>query len=125
MSLSLGEKQRLFTSLVAKLIDYACSQGYGITLGEAWRPPETAQLYAKQGKGISKSLHIQRLAIDLNLFRDDEYLTNSEDYQFLGEFWENLTGEGYSCCWGGRFKDSEGNPRPDGNHFSIEHGGVK
>lgn len=112
--MNLSKKQKLFTHLVAKLIEFAYSQGYELTFGEAWRPPETAAIYAKQGKGIKNSLHTKRLAIDLNLFKGDVYLTKSEDYKPLGEFWEGLDP---LCRWGGRFKD--------GNHFSIEHEGVK
>ena len=63
-----------------------------------------------------------KLAIDLDLFKDGEgfemgckvYLTKTEDHRKLGEFWESLHP---LCRWGGRFGD--------GNHYSLEHGGVK
>ncbi|OQA61624.1 MAG: hypothetical protein BWY41_00051 [Candidatus Atribacteria bacterium ADurb.Bin276] len=112
--MSLSEKQKLFTCLVAKLIEFAYTQGYALTFGEAWRPPEMAAIYAKQGKGVKNSLHTKRLAVDLNLFKGEVYLTKSEDYRLLGEYWESLDP---LCRWGGRFKD--------GNHFSMEHEGVK
>jgi hypothetical protein len=112
--MTLGEKQRKFTALVAELIRYAYSQGYELTLGEAWRPPETAAAYARAGKGIANSLHISRLAIDLNLFRNGTWLSKSEDFLPLGEWWEK---QDPLCRWGGRFGD--------GNHFSLEHLGVK
>lgn len=111
---SLSAKQRRFTLMVAHLIEWAYGNGYEITLGEAYRPPETAALYAKQGKGISRSLHTVRLAIDLNVFKDGIYLTETHQYKPLGEYWESLGG-----AWGGRFL------RADGNHFSLEHNGVK
>jgi len=123
--MNLGEKQKLFPLLVNKLIAYAYSQGYSLTYGETWRSPETAALYAKQGKGIAKSLHSLRIAVDFNLFQGETYLTQSEDYEALGKYWEGLSEEGLVCCWGGRFKGSKGNPKPDGNHFSIEHEGRK
>ncbi len=119
--MTLGEKQRIFTKLVGKLIQYAYDAGYELTFAEAYRPPEVAALYAKQGRGIKNSLHPKRLAIDLNLFKDGKYLTNSEDYILLGEYWESLSEGEIKCVWGGRFVG----PRPDGNHFSIEHEGVK
>ena len=112
--MTLSEKQKLFTRLVAKLIEFAYEQGYGLTFGEAWRPPEMAAIYAKQGKGIKNSLHTKRLAVDFNLFIDGEYCTKSEDYMMLGAYWESLHP---LCQWGGRFND--------GNHFSMEHEGVK
>jgi hypothetical protein len=112
--MTLGEKQRLFTRLVGKLIEFAYANGYELTFGDAYRSPEQAKLNAAAGKGIVNSLHCERLAIDLNLFRHGQYLTASEDYKPLGEFWETL---GEDCAWGGRFS------KPDGNHFSIKHAG--
>ena len=117
--MTLGQKQRVFVKLVSKLIDYAYTQGYELSFGEAYRTPEQAALNSKSGKGISNSLHTKRLAIDLNLFIDGEYQIYSLAHEPLGVFWEALSTPEYTCCWGGRFK------RPDGNHYSIEHEGVK
>lgn len=118
--MSLLEKQDEFARCVTKLILHAQMSGYMVSLGEAYRTPEQAQWNATQGKGIVKSLHILRLAIDINLFKNGVYLTRSEDYKLLGEWWEELKPIGnYKCCWGGRFT------RADGNHFSFEHGGRK
>lgn len=115
--MKLQEKQFVFCRLIGSLIHEAWRQGYTLTFGEAWRPPETAALYAKQGKGIKNSLHTQRLAVDFNLFKDGKWLIKSEDFKFLGEFWESLSTPEAKCCWGGRFGD--------GNHFSIQHEGRK
>ena len=112
--MTLGEKQRLFTRLVGKLIEFAYANGYELTFGDAYRSPEQARLNAQSGSGIVNSLHCERLAIDFNLFKDGVYLTDSAAYKPLGEYWEFL---GADCRWGGRFK------RPDGNHFSITHAG--
>ncbi|EKN4770554.1 M15 family metallopeptidase [Yersinia enterocolitica] len=112
--MKLSTKQQQFTTMVARLITYASEQGYGLTFGEAWRTPEQARLNAQKGSGIANSLHCQRLAVDFNLFIDGEYQTRTEAYRPLGEFWESIGG-----AWGGRFK------RPDGNHFSLEHNGVR
>ncbi len=106
--------QQKFTRMVGQLILWAYDQGYQLTFAEAYRTPEQAALNAKSGKGISKSLHTQRLAIDLNLFRDGVFLSGSDDHLPLGEYWESIGG-----TWGGRFK------RPDGNHYSLAYGGVK
>jgi hypothetical protein len=109
---TLLEKQIRFTQMVGLLIDYATQKGYGITLGEAWRPPLLAKIYAEKGIGSEKSLHCDRLAIDLNLFKNGRYLDKTEDHRELGEFWESIGG-----TWGGRFKD--------GNHYSLEYEGRK
>ncbi|HFJ4332287.1 M15 family metallopeptidase [Serratia liquefaciens] len=113
--MTLSEKQQLFTKLIAQLILWADEKGYRLTFGEAYRTPEQAALNAKKGSGISNSLHTKRLAVDLNLFINGQYQTNSTAYLPLGEFWESIGGS-----WGGRFRD-----RPDGNHFSLEHEGVR
>lgn len=114
--MTLREKQSLFALMVAKLIQQAHAMGYAVTLGEAYRSPEEAARLSKAGKGIKASLHTQRLAIDLHLFKDGRYLTDGDDYQPLGEWWELQSGA-VACCWGGRFQD--------GNHFSFSHGGRK
>jgi len=113
---TLGEKQRLFTRLVGLLIEFAYQQGYELTFGDAYRTPEKAAENAAQGVGVKSSLHTKRLAIDFNLFKGGTFQTNSEDHLELGIFWEGL----HSLCrWGGRFH------KPDGNHYSLEHEGVK
>lgn len=115
--MTLGQKQRLFTKLVGELIQFAYASGYELTFGDAYRSPEQAKANAAAGSGIANSLHTQRLAIDLNLFRNGQYLTDSAAYKPLGDFWKSLDA---GCCWGGDFVT-----RADGNHFSITHNGVK
>jgi hypothetical protein len=114
---TLIEKQKRFAFLITKLITFGIGKGYEFTFGEAHRPRETAELYAKDGRGIVDSLHCIRLAIDLNAFKDGVYLTKSEDYRELGEFWESLSVPGCECHWGGRWGD--------GNHLSVGHAGKK
>lgn len=120
---TLGDKQRLFVLLIAELIQFAYDNDYELTFGECYRTPEQAALNAQSGKGISNSLHTKRLAIDFNLFLDtspdgdeDIYAQNSEAFKELGEYWKSLHP---LCRWGGDFR------KPDGNHFSLEHEGVK
>jgi hypothetical protein len=112
--MTVSEKQRLFTKLTGKLILWAYEHGYELTYGEAWRTQAQAKEYARTGKGIANSLHIDRLAVDFNLFVAGEYKTASEAYKPLGEYWESLHPD---CAWGGRFGD--------GNHFSLAHNGRK
>jgi hypothetical protein len=114
---TLREKQSLFAVLVARLIQHATGVGYEITLGEAWRSPEEAARLAKLGTGITRSLHCDKLAIDLNLFRDGQYLSSTEAHRPLGVWWEAQSTGAYTCAWGGHWGD--------GNHYSIAHGGRK
>lgn len=115
--MTLGEKQRLFTRLVGVLIEYAYQQGFELTFGDAYRSAEAAALNVEKNVGIKNSLHVLRLAIDFNLFKDGKYLSETKDHESLGIFWEGLHP---LCRWGGRFVS-----RPDGNHYSLEHNGVK
>jgi len=111
----LREKQSHFARMVAKLITHATSEGYEVTLGDTYRDPRS---HGKQGVkisyGRSVSAHKNRLAIDLNLFRDGVYLTSSADHKKLGKYWKKMGG-----TWGGDFK-----PGADGNHYSLKHNGV-
>jgi hypothetical protein len=111
--MKLIEKQQLFTKLVAQLIIQANSLGYELTLGDAYRDPRLhGEFGNKLGYGKAKSLHKLRLAIDLNLFRNGKYLTQTSSHLILGEWWE---AQHSLCRWGGRFKV------PDGNHYSLTH----
>ena len=106
------EKQAKFVRMISDIIKKSYDLGYQMTFAEAYRPPEVAALYAKEGRGIKNSLHCQRLAVDFNVFKDGKLLTDGKDFEDLGKYWESLGG-----TWGGRFND--------GNHFSLEHMGVK
>jgi len=112
--MTLGDKQREFTLMLAGLITWAYDQGYELTFGEVYRTPEQAAWNAAHGVGIVNSLHTKRLAADLNLFKDGVFLTTTEAHRPLGEKWESMGGS-----WGGRFT------KPDGNHYSLAHEGVK
>ena len=113
MTETLSQKQSRFTLMVAKLIEHAYSLGYTITLGDAYRDPRLhGALGVRMGYGNAKSCHKLRLAIDLNLDKNGKFWQTSEAHKPLGEWWESQGG-----TWGGRFND--------GNHYSLEHNGVK
>jgi len=115
--MTLREKQSLFVRTVAAMVQHFTALGYEFTFGEAYRSKEEAERLANADKGIKNSLHTVRLAIDLMLFKDGKYLTKTEDYRPLGEWWESNSKDGIQFAWGGRFND--------GNHFSIAHQGKK
>lgn len=114
--MTLRQKQSLFVRLVAELIMKANALGYELTFGEALRSPEEAIRLAKLGKGIKNSVHVLGIAIDFNLFKNGVYLSSSEDHRTLGEWWKT---QHELCRWGGDFSTH------DGNHYSLEHNGVK
>jgi hypothetical protein len=107
--------QEQFAQAAALLIQKAKELGYGVTLGEAWRTPEQAALNASRGIGIADSLHCERLAIDLNLFKDGVYLTAPDAYVELGTWWK---AQGTSYRFGGDFQIK------DYDHFSITPDGI-
>jgi len=97
--LSLREKQSVFVRMVGDLIVYAYQGGYEFTFGDAW-----AHDGHKRG-----SNHYIKLAIDLNLFENGEYLTGNEGHDTLHDYWDSLGGA----------------PKIEGdeNHYSVEHEG--
>ena len=107
------QKQQLFALNAARLILYIYSQGYSVTLGECLRTTEQAQIYAKEGLGITHSKHCERLALDLNLFdKDGKFLHDGEAYKIMGLYWQSLSPHNISgAFW---------THRPDLDHFEMD-----
>ena len=121
MPISLLHKRQYFATLIPRLINKAIELGFDVAVGEVQRGKEQAAHNATIKLGSKRSLHIDGLAIDLMLYKDDTWLTNSDDYRPLGEWWEKQSSlPEIECVWGGRFKEPV-----DGNHFSIKHEGRK
>lgn len=117
--MSLAAKQQVFAGNLAKLITYIQLSGYKCTVGEVWRTPEMAILYAKKGMGIVDSQHCKKLAVDINLSKDGEFLSNSSAHKPFGDYWETLHPDNR---WGG---DWNGNDvvdpgDDDGNHYEMK-----
>lgn len=100
-AVSLRQKQSIFAFLVARLILFANENQYEVTFGRTYQDPEWKV-------GTKDSLHKKRLAVDLNLFKNGEYLKTTEAHRFLGEWWER---QHMLCRWGGRWDD--------GNHYEM------
>lgn len=120
--MTLREQRCLFTLLTAKLIIWANEQGYELSYEETKRSQAQANANAAAGVGISNSLHLAGLAVDFNLYIGGVWQTSSEAHARLGAYWKSLHPLNR---WGGDFKDASGRPKPDGNHYSSERGGVK
>lgn len=121
--MSLRETQSKFASLVPRLIDKAIELGFEVTLGDAFRDPRVfGQIGERMGYGHASSAHKQRMAIDLNLFKDGTFMADTEAHRPLGEWWEK---QHPLARWGGRFKLANGKSAADGNHYSFEVGGIK
>lgn len=113
--MSLGSKQKVFTKNVVKLIDFAHSLGFDITLGEATRRQMVQDHYLKTGKSTVKySQHQKKLAIDLNFFYSGKYITGDNAkgiLQVVGDYWESLHDDN---VWGGNWKTFVDTP-----HFEM------
>lgn len=106
----LVDRQSAFLLNVCRLVQFATELGYKVTIGEAERTKEQAELYYKQGKGILSSKHCSRLAVDLNFYKAGKLVNNRVSLDAVGSFWEHLGG-----IWGGRFKKYD-----DSRHFEAK-----
>ena len=108
--MKLLEAQFLFSELVPKLLTKAFELGFEVTIGDAYRDPRVFGRYGEHSVayGADRSNHKLRLAIDLNLFLDGEWLPDTSAHRELGVYWESLHEQ---CRWGGRFND--------GNHYEV------
>ena len=89
--MTLGDFQRKFTFNIHLLIQFAYSQGYELTFGEAYRTQYQQEQYFKEHKTeILHSNHLNRLAIDFNLFKDGQLLITPFDFLPLGNYWMSL-----------------------------------
>lgn len=114
--MTLSDKQARFADMLVDLLAWTRAQRtpegdrrFRVRFADAYRDPRC-------GYGHPRSLHRQRLAVDLVL---DEwngsswvYRSDTESHRPLGEEWERMGGS-----WGGRFND--------GNHFSLAHGDMR
>lgn len=122
MASELLEKRWLFSESLALLLGFMRLRGYRGAVDQVKRTQAEAAANAAAGSGISNSLHIDGLAGDVNLYKDGVYLADTSHHLLFGAFWKSL---GPLHRWGGDFKDAQGRPKPDGNHYSIEHEGRK
>jgi hypothetical protein len=136
----LGPTQRAFARCLVQLEAKILADGFEFTLGESYRSPEQAAINSLSltdrariralletkypvvadaigssvSQGIKNSVHRNKLAQDLNLFKDGIFLEKLTDYQPFGEFWKSLHP---LARWGGDFGDAD--------HFSFTYQGIK
>ena len=94
----LGEKQELFSILIAEHICWLYQEGYKIRCGD----------FFAHDRHMPNSQHYVKCAADLNLFKDGKYLVETSDHETSGKKWETRHP---LCRWGGRFND--------GNHYEL------
>lgn len=105
----LGDKRRLFTKCLVKLLAKMIENGDEPMIG---RDGE---------RHMANSLHYDGLASDIILTRNGVVLTKTEDHLEYGKFWESLHPD---CYWGGPGIKPDG-LKNDGNHYSVTYQGKK
>lgn len=145
--LTLGDKRRLFTQFVGKLITFAYSRGYELSLEECKRSDEQAEINALGTGGrdlLVRTLLTSKTPQFFGLLA--EKISNNTGSGIRGTLHElglaidinlfknrvyfadsssyKFLGDYWKslhsdCCWGGDFE------APDGNHFSFTHEGKK
>ncbi len=105
--MTLRQKQSRFAHMIALLILHSEQLGYEVTLGRGY----ASQAANKADNGHPRSNHLNRLALDLNLFKDGRWLTSGKHFEALHDYWDSIGGAE-------RIRD-------DMNHFSLEHNGVR
>lgn len=105
------EKQSIFLLNVAKLIIWAFEHGMELTGGELMRSDAQQAIYLKEKKTkVKRSKHQDRLAIDLNLFLQGQYIRDREPYKPLADYWKSLN-ENNVAGYDWKF---------DANHFEMK-----
>lgn len=101
--MTLGQQQEAFARDVEALLMFAHSTGFGVRIGEAWRPPEMQRIYVETGRSKTmKSRHLDKLAIDLHFTRNGQLCYP----EAIGRFWEALSPENSAGMFWQSFKDS-------------------
>ena len=109
----LSEVQQNFALHISYLIIHINAldnRRYSCTFGDAYRDPRVhGELGYKESYSSANSKHKQRLAVDLNLFKDGAYQGSTEAHRPFGDYWKALHPDN---VWGGDFK------KQDGNHYA-------
>jgi hypothetical protein len=100
--MTLGQRQELFSQLIAKLIVEMYNRGFQVRCGDFWAKPRVPAEHK------ANSLHYVKCAADLNLFKDGKFLTTEEDHRQFADYWESLHP---NCRNGRRYGDA--------NHYEL------
>jgi hypothetical protein len=116
--MSLQPKQNIFSVNFAKLVLYASSLGYEVSIREVQRHQIIQKLYLgnevivtgwKTFKQLPTShaeysFHLDAIGGDLLLFKDGKLVQDLKSYLPLGQYWEGLNEDN---VWGGNWDRDE------------------
>ena len=123
--MSLSDEQHSFLLDACLLILFADRIGIKTTGGELERTEDQQRIHFASGRSMTmNSMHLKRLAIDLNCFKGGQYINalgreGETILRPLGVFWESLNDKNR---WGGNFdKDfRRKDPWIDIGHFERQ-----
>lgn len=118
MSKTLTEQQCDFTFALSRLIDWVVVfTPYMVKIQELNRTIEQQREYVRTGKSKTmKSKHLDKLAVDLVLFKDGKVITEGEPFRVIGRYWEKL---GTNHVWGGSWGETTKKVGWDSGHFQA------
>jgi hypothetical protein len=118
--MGLLQEQFAFSRHVALLLPKAFELGFEFSLGEVLRTPEQQAIYVQKGASqTSNSMHLKKLAIDLNLFLNGKLATAAQ-IKPLGVYWESLDPKNqWGGSWRGRIENGT-RSFVDGPHFERQ-----
>lgn len=102
--MTLGQKQEKFSNMIMLLLIHIHALGYQVRGGHWYR---CENCYT----GAKNSAHKLKLAFDVNLFKNGEYLTSGKEHEIIHDYWDSIGGA----------------PRipNDLNHYSLSHNGIR
>jgi hypothetical protein len=104
-----GDKRRKHSVMLAHLILYMDSLGYGVTLARGY----ASQAANAADGGHVRSLHLDGLAQDINLYDPEtgEYIRDGRGHDIAHDYWDKM---------GGAKRIAN-----DMNHYSIAYRGMR
>ncbi len=120
--MTLSEHQQEFALHIGYLLQHIDAAGYACTFGDAYRSPRAFGGMGEKGPyGRYTSAHKQRLAVDLNLFKNGRWITERGPFEQFGAYWKAMH---ILNRWGGDFDFDGDGIGDDANHFSRWYGGI-
>ena len=106
---------------VRRVIRRMNDAGFDAYVFEAVRSPERAQALANEGVGVVKSMHIEKVAVDI-ISRSKQWFQNEANPDEAGApFWNKLgeIAESEGFIWGGRWTSGKYAPHGDRPHIQA------
>ena len=99
--MSLFYEQSEFSKDLHKLLGFLIDRNIKFSIGEVYRTRQQQNIYVATGLSQTwNSMHLKKLAVDLNIIIDNALTYSKKDLQFVGDYWTSLNSKNR---WGGNF----------------------